>query len=86
MDFVLIIISSLFAVFIAVRINRKSKEEDISAIEKEVGNDFKLDFEEESPGVLTNRGMNDLVEWLEDDLMTRRITQSKEIDDFEELK
>ena len=46
MDFVLIIISSLFAVFIAVRINRKSKEEDISAIEKEVGNDFKLDFQE----------------------------------------
>ena len=86
MDFALVIIAIFFTVFIAVRVNRKSKEEDIRAIEKEVVNDFKLDFEEKSPGVLSNRGMNDLVEWFEDDLMTRNMTQSREIDDFEELK
>ena len=85
MDFFLILIAILSVVFIAVRLNLKSKEDDICAIEKEVENDFPLSFEEQSPGVLSTHGMNDLVEWFEDDLRNRKLKQSKEIESFNEL-
>jgi hypothetical protein len=85
MDFALILIAICSAAFFAIRLNRKSKKEDICAIEKEVENDFKLSFEEQSPGVLSTRGMIDLVEWFEDDLRDRKLKQSKEIESFNEL-
>jgi hypothetical protein len=86
MDFALVLIAIFSTVFIAVRLNRKSKKADISAIEKEVDNDFTLSFEEQSPGVLSTRGMNDLVEWCEDDLRERKLKESKVIESFNELK
>ena len=50
MDFALIIIAIFFTVFIAVRVNRKSKEEDISAIEKALGKKAKMNMQPLQPG------------------------------------
>lgn len=48
--------------------------------------DFETLFEHNDSGDLTNQGMIELVEWYEEELTNRRITQSREIIDFEELK
>lgn len=86
MDLVLIFIIFSLAIFIAVRTNRKSKEEDIISIEKEVINDFKTDFEVSSAGKLSPQGMAELVDWYEGDLRERKLEQSKEVESFDELK
>ena len=74
------------AIFIAVRTNRKSKEEDIISIEKEVLNDFTNEFEGSSVGKLSPQGMSELVDWYEGDLRERKLEQSKEVESFDELK
>ena len=56
------------------------------ALNKEVEEDFETLFEHNDSGDLTNQGMIELVEWYEEELTNRRITQSREIIDFEELK
>ena len=45
-----------------------------------------VDFDHDSSGNLTKQGMLELVEWFEDDLIDRRVNESKEIEGFEELK
>ena len=72
---------SLPTVRIAVRKRRDSK-----AIEKEVDNDFKEEFEQKTVNELSGRGMSDLVDWMEDDLRERKLEQSEEIESFNELK
>ena len=76
----------MVAVFFAYRANRSSKEKDSKAIEKEVDNDFKDEFEQKTVNELSVRGMSDLVDWMEDDLRERKLKQSKEIESFNELK
>jgi hypothetical protein len=55
------------------------------SIHEEVEIDFETNFERDASGNLTSQGMNDLVEWYEDDLRSRRVLQSPEIEDLEEL-
>ena len=65
---------------------RKVKNSHVLAINKEVEEDFETVFERDDSGNLTNQGMIELVEWYEEDLTNRRISQSREILGFEELK
>ena len=60
--------------------------DDSIALMKEIEIDFKEDFEHESAGVLSTHGMNDLVDWYEDDLRERKLEQSKDIESFNEIK
>jgi hypothetical protein len=86
MDIILSLCFFMVAVFFAYRANRSSKEKDSKAIEKEVENDFKDEFEQKTVNELSVRGMSDLVDWMEDDLRERKLKQSKEIESFNELK
>ena len=65
--------------------NRSSKARDSNAIEKEVDNDFKEEFEQKTV-MNYQEGMSDLVDWMEDDLRERKLEQSEEIESFNELK
>lgn len=86
MDLVLFLfIFSLFFYFIFKKI-QFTKKLDSEAIKNEVEKDFETDFDHDSSGNLTKQGMLELVEWFEDDLIDRRVNESKEIEGFEELK
>ena len=84
----IIIFTALLVIvlIVAYRINRSTKLDDSIAIVKEIEKDFKEGFEHESVGVLSTNGMNDLVDWYEDDLRERKLEQSKEIESFNEIK
>ena len=84
----IIIFTALLVIvlIVAYRINRSTKLDDSIAIVKEIETDFKEGFEHESVGVLSTNGMNDLVDWYEDDLRERKLEQSKEIESFNEIK
>jgi hypothetical protein len=84
---IIIFTTLIIIVFIvAFRANRNSKLDDSIALMKEIEIDFKEDFEHESAGVLSTHGMNDLVDWYEDDLRERKLEQSKDIESFNEIK
>ena len=81
--FVLVVLA-LTTYFVFKRI-KKVKNLDTLSINQEVEIDFETSFERDFSGNLTNQGMNELVEWYEDDLTKRRVLQSSEIEDFEKL-
>ena len=70
---------------IKVKRVKKIKDLDTLSISQEVEIDFETNFERDASGNLTNQGMDELVEWYEDDLRSRRVSQSTEIEDLEEL-
>ena len=49
----------MVGVFFAYRANRSSREKDSKAIEKEVDNDFKEEFEQKTVNELSGRGMSE---------------------------
>jgi hypothetical protein len=86
MDIILSLCVLVVGIFFACRANRSSREKDFKAIEKEVDNDFKEEFEQNTVNQLSVRGMRDLVDWMEDDLRERNLEQAEEIESFNELK
>lgn len=65
-----------------VLLNRRGAGE---ALESEMDNDFVEEFELDDSGQPSERGMADLVQWMEEDLQMRRIEESEEIESVEEL-
>ena len=86
MDLFLSLCVVIVVCYVAYRVNRSSKARDSDAIEKEVEDDFKEEFEQKKIGELSMKGMSDLVDWMEDDLRDRKLEQSEEVESFNELK
>ena len=86
MDLFLSLCVVIVVCYVAYRVNRSSKARDSDAIEKEVEDDFKEEFEQKKIGELSTKGMSDLVDWMEDDLRDRKLEQSEEVESFNELK
>lgn len=82
--FFVLVVLVLTTYFVFKRI-KKIKDLDTLSISQEVEIDFETSFEQDTSGNLTNQGMDELVEWYEDDLRSRRVSQSTEIEDLEEL-
>jgi uncharacterized ion transporter superfamily protein YfcC len=85
MDLVFVLVVLILTTFFVFKRIKKIKNSDILSIHEEVEIDFETNFERDASGNLTSQGMNDLVEWYEDDLRSRRVLQSPEIEDLEEL-
>lgn len=85
MDLVFIFIVFILAVFFIHWSRSKIHETESEALAAEIDEDFKLDFERDSNGNLTQRGMEDLVLWCEEDMRDRKLNQASEIENFEEL-
>ena len=86
MDLFLSLCVVIVVCYVAYRVNRSSKARDSDAIEKEVEDDFKEEFEQKKIGELSVEGMSDLVAWMEDDLRNRKLEQSEEVESFNKLK
>lgn len=85
MDLVFVIVVLVLTTYFVFKRIKKIKDLDTLSISQEVEIDFETSFEQDTSGNLTNQGMDELVEWYEDDLRRRRVSQSTEIEDLEEL-
>jgi len=85
MDLVFVIVVLVLTTYFVFKRIKKIKDLDTLSISQEVEIDFETNFEQDTCGNLTNQGMDELVEWYEDDLRSRRVSQSTEIEDLEEL-
>jgi len=86
MDVIFVTVFILLIIYFVSKRMKQVKHLHELALNKEVEEDFETLFEHNDSGDLTNQGMIELVEWYEEELTNRRITQSREIIDFEELK
>ena len=85
MEVVFLVVVLTLAISLAtffVLLNRRGASE---ALESEMDNDFVEEFELDDSGQPSERGMEDLVQWMEEDLQMRRIEESEEIESVEEL-
>jgi uncharacterized membrane protein len=85
MDLVFVIVVLVLTTYFVFKRIKKIKDLDTLSISQEVEINFETSFERDARGNLTNQGMNELVEWYEDDIRKRRVLQSTEIEDLEEL-
>ena len=85
MDLVFVLVVMVLTTYFVFKRVKKIKDLDTLSISQEVEIDFETNFERDASGNLTNQGMNELVEWYEDDITKRRVLQSTEIEDLEEL-
>ena len=85
MDLVFVLVVLILTTYFVFKRIKKIKNLDTLSIQQEVEIDFETNFERDASGNLTSQGMNELVEWYEDDLRSRRVLQSSEIEDLEEL-
>ena len=76
-----IVLGILGVVFLYFRTRAK----DAQRLDIEMSEDFSEEFELDGQGQPSERGMEELVEWLEDDLRESRLVQSGEIESFQEL-
>ena len=63
----------------------RTRAKDAQRLDFEMSEDFSEEFELDGQGQPSERGMEELVEWLEDDLRESRLVQSVEIESFQEL-
>ena len=63
----------------------RTRAKDAQRLDVEMSEDFSEEFELDGHGQPSERGMEELVEWLEDDLRESRLVQSVEIESFQEL-
>ena len=68
--------------FFAVNVFRARERK---ALEEETDEDFNEEFEVDDSGRLSNQGMKDLIEWMEEDQRFRKLETSDEIDQVQEL-
>lgn len=78
---VVLVLGTIVTVLIFTRVRRR----DLEAIEAELDEDFSEEFALDESGQPSERGMEDLVEWMEEDLQMRRIEASEEIESIEEI-
>jgi len=76
-----IVLGILGVVFLYFRTRAK----DAQRLDIEMSEDFSEEFELDGQGQPSERGMEELVEWLEDDFRESRLVQSGEIESFQEL-
>ena len=63
----------------------RTRVKDAQRLDVEMSEDFSEEFELDGQGQPSEKGMEELVEWLEDDLRESRLVQSVEIESFQEL-
>ena len=63
----------------------RTRAKDAQRLDVEMSEDFSEEFELDGQGQPSERGMEELVEWLEDDLRESRLVQSVQIESFQEL-
>tara|TARA_B100000579_G_scaffold375225_1_gene339961 strand:+ start:2192 stop:2473 length:282 start_codon:yes stop_codon:yes gene_type:complete len=63
----------------------RTRAKDAQRLDVEMSEDFSEEFELDGQGQPSERGMEELVEWLENDLRESRLLQSVEIESFQEL-
>jgi hypothetical protein len=63
----------------------RTRAKDAQRLDVEMSEDFSEEFELDGQGQPSEKGMEELVEWLEDDLRESRLLQSVEIESFQEL-
>ena len=78
---VVLVLGTIVTILIFTYVRRR----DVEAIEAELDEDFLEEFELDESGQPSERGMEDLVEWMEADLQIRRIEASEEIESIEEI-
>ena len=85
MDLVFVLVVLVLTTYFVFKRVKKIKDLDTLSISQEVEIDFETNFERDASGNLTSQGMDELVDWYEDDLRSRRVLKSSEIEDLEEL-
>ena len=78
---VVLVLGTIVTILIFTRVRRR----DVEAIEAELDEDFSEEFELDESSQPSERGMEDLVEWMEEDLRMRRIEASEESESIEEI-
>ena len=63
----------------------RTRSKDVQRLDAEMSEDFSEEFELDEQGQPSEKGMEEMVEWLEDDLRESRLVQSVEIESFQEL-
>ena len=63
----------------------RTRAKDAQRLDVEMSEDFSEEFELDGQGQPSEKGMEELVEWLEDDLRESRLVQSVEIESVQEL-
>jgi len=63
----------------------RTRAKDAQRLDVEMSEDFSEEFELDGQGQPSEKGMEELVEWLEDDLRESRLVESVEIESFQEL-
>ncbi len=71
MDTFLFILLFFFSIFFVLFKKKKSKKLDQIILENEVDKDFKTEFETDTQGNLTEKGMEELITWSEENLNDR---------------
>jgi hypothetical protein len=69
---------TLFACGLIVRYRKKR---DATALEEEIDRDFKEDFACDKTGQLTDKGMEDMLDWLEEQDRAEQMEGLDEVDD-----
>ena len=62
-----------------------TRSKDTERLDAEMNEDFSEEFELDIQGQPSDKGMEEMVEWLEDDLRDKRLGESEEIESFQEL-
>ena len=63
----------------------RTRSKDAQRLDAEMSEDFSEEFELDEQGQPSEKGMEEMVEWLEDDLRESRLVQSVEIESVQEL-
>lgn len=66
MDLLLVFLVVLAVILFVIKRRQKVQESDLNRIDAEIEKDFKSEFETDSQGSLTEKGMLDLVNWCEE--------------------
>ncbi len=85
MDVFFSVVVLVLGIIVTILIFARVRRHDTEAIEAELDEDFSEEFEIDEAGQPSERGMEDLVEWMEEDLRMRRIEASEEIESIEEI-
>ena len=85
MDVFFSVVVVLLGLILAIGIFFRARRREVQAIDTELDEDFSEEFELDESGQPSELGMEDLVEWMEEDLRQRRLEESEEIESFEEI-
>ena len=75
----------LLGISLVIFIYQHTRSKDMQRLDVEISEDFSEEFELYDQGKPSDKGMEEMVEWLEDDLRESRLGESEEIESFQEL-